>query len=56
MLAREAQRKQRLDEKEKHLEKKKKQNCNDQEVVQKLLDEASKSLNQAIEANNMIGI
>ena len=55
MLAREAQRKQRLDEKEKHLEKEK-QNCNDQEVVQKLLDEASKSLNKAIEANNMIGI
>ena len=56
MLAREAQRKQRLDEKEKHLEKKEKQNCNDQEAVQKLLDEASKSLNKAIEANNMIGI
>ena len=56
MLAREAQRKQRLDEKEKQLKIREKQNCNDQDVVQKLLDESSKSLNKAIEENNMISI
>ena len=56
MLARESLRKQRLAEKEKQLEIKEKKNCNDQDVAQKLLDEASKSLDKAIEDNNMIGI
>ena len=56
MLAREAQRKQKSDKKEKQLEIKEKQNCNDQDVARKLLDEASKSLNKAIEENNVIGI
>ena len=56
MLSRESLRKQRLDEKEKQLEIKEKKNCNDQDVAQKLLDEASKSLDKAIEDNNMIGI
>ena len=55
MLAREAQPKQKSDKKEKQLEIKKKQNCNDQDVARKLLDEASKSLNKAIEENNVIG-
>ena len=56
MLSRESLQKQRLDEKEKQLEIKEKKNCNDQDVAQKLLDEASKSLDKAIEDNNMIGI
>ena len=55
-MDREAERRKRLDEREKLLVEQEKNTSRDQEVAQKLLDEATQSLNEALEDRDLLRV